>query len=421
MFAPALDAIVVGAGHAGLSISYHLKDLNLNHLVLEKGIIGDTWHKQRWDTFKLNTPNRWNLLPGQENMFPDSGGFCSASEFAAFLEGYSSKFQLPVIENCEVVSVECVAGSKIFSVNVSENGTAKNYQCKQIVVASGGQNIKSIPSFARNISQEIVQLHTSEYRNASALPDGAILVIGSAQSGVQIAEDLITRDRKVFISTSQVPRVPRRYRGKDIVDWLVLSGFYDLRTIDVTDPLILKMKQPQVSTVGLLGHTLSLQGLARNGAVILGKTENTDGADVFLQPNATTNIIFADEFSKKIKRMIDDYIQKSQLAAPAPEEDPDDDPVESASFASDSISLNLKENNITSIIWATGFAGDFSYLKLPVFNGHGTPSHKNGISDIEGLYFLGLPWLRKRKSGIILGIEEDARFMARQIVAKHQC
>ena len=421
MYASALDAIVVGAGHAGLSISYHLKDLHLNHLVLEKGSIGDTWHNQRWDTFKLNTPNKWNLLPGQENMFQDSEGFCPASEFAAFLEGYSSKFQLPVIENCEVVSVEYVPGSKIFSVHVSENGTAKNYKCKQIVVASGGQNIKSIPSFARNISQEIVQLHTSEYRNSYALPDGAILVIGSAQSGVQIAEDLITRDRKVFISTSQVPRVPRRYRGKDIVDWLVLSGFYDLQTVDVTDPLILRMKQPQVSTVGLQGHTLSLQGLARNGAVILGKTENTDGADISLQPNATTNIRFADEFSKKIKLMIDDYIQKSQLDAPPPEEDPDDNPVEAVSFASDSTSLNLKENNITSIIWATGFTGDFSYLKLPVFNSNGTPSHKNGISDIEGLYFLGLPWLRKRKSGIILGIEEDARFMARQISAKHQC
>ena len=416
MYASSLDAIVVGAGHAGLSISYHLKDLHLNHLVLEKGRIGDTWHNQRWDTFKLNTPNKWNLLPGQENMFPDSEGFCSASEFAAFLEGYSSKFQLPVIENCEVVSVEGVTGSKIFSVYVSENGTAKNYQCKQIVVASGGQNIKSIPSFFRNISPEIVQLHTSEYRNAHALPDGAILVIGSAQSGVQIAEDLIAGDRKVFISTSQVPRVPRRYRGKDIVDWLVLSGFYDLRTIDVTDPLILKMKQPQVSTVGLQGHTLSLQGLARNGAVILGKTENTDGTDIFLQPNAMTNIRFADEFSKKIKLMIDDYIQKSQLYAPPPEKDPDDVPFESGSFASDSISLNLKENNITSIIWATGFTGDFSYLKLPVFNGNRMPGHNNGISNTEGLYFLGLPWLRKRKSGIILGIEEDTIFMAEQIL-----
>jgi len=200
------------------------------------------------------------------------------------------------------------------------------------------------------------------------------------------------------------------------VDWLVLSGFYDLQTIDVTDPLILKMKQPQVSTVGLQGHTLSLQGLARDGAVILGKTENTDGVTIFLRPNAVTNIRFADEFSKKMKLMIDDYIQKSQLYAPPPEEDPDDDPVKAASFASDSTSLKLKEYNITSIIWATGFVGDFSYLKLPVFNGNGMLSHNNGISEINELYFLGLPWLRKRKSGIILGIEEDAIFITKQIL-----
>jgi putative flavoprotein involved in K+ transport len=410
-----LDVIVVGAGHAGLSISYHLKDLHLSHLLLEKGRIADTWHNQRWDSFKLNTPNKWNLLPGQENIFPDSEGLCSSSEYASFLEMYSAKFHLPVIENCEVLSVERVNPSKKFSVHVSENGTAKNYLCSQIVVASGALNIKSIPSFVWNISPEIVQLHTSEYRNPSALPSGAVLVIGSAQSGAQIAEDLIIGNRKVFISTSQVPRFPRRYRGRDIVDWLLMSGFYDLQTADVTDPLILKMKQPQISTVGLQGHTLSLQGLARNGAVILGKTEDADGYAIMLQSNAAASIRFADEFSKKIKLMIDDYIQKSQLYAPPPEEDPDDYPDEAASFASDLTYLNFKENNITSIIWATGFVGDFSYLKLPVFNDNGTLRQNNGISEIDGLYFLGMPWLRKRKSGIILGIEEDALFIANQI------
>ena len=418
MISSVFDVIVVGAGHAGLSISYYLKHLNLDHLVLEKGKIGNSWLNQRWDSFKLNTPNKWNLLPGQENIFPDPEGLCSAPEFAAFLEKYSAEFQLPVIENCEILSVECVPGSKEFFVHVSENGTARKYRSRQIVVASGAQNKENIPSYVRNISPGIVQLHASVYRNASALPDGAILVIGSAQSGVQIAEDLILAGREVFISTSQVPRVPRRYRGKDIVDWLVVSGFYDLQTQDVADPGILKIKQPQVSTHGPHGHTLSLQGLARNGAVILGRTENIDGSAIFFRPDASANIRFADEFSKRIKLMIDEYIRKSQLNAPLPEEDSDDYPVEGNSFGSDLTTLNLKERNITTIIWATGFKGTFSYLKLPVFNGNGMPGHNNGISDVEGLYFLGLPWLRKRKSGIILGIEEDALFMSRQIV-KH--
>jgi putative flavoprotein involved in K+ transport len=327
---------------------------------------------------------------------------------------------LPVLENCEVLSVEKVPGSSDFSICVSENNSYGFYRSKQIVVASGAQNKKRMPSYAKNIPPEIFQVHTGEYRNDSLLPDGAVLVVGSAQSGMQITEDLISRGRKVFISTSQVSRVPRRYRGKDIVDWLVLTGFYDMQTIDVTDPRLLAMKQPQVSTVGLRGHTLSLQALARNGAVILGKTEVADADTFFLQPDAAAHIKFADESSKKIKEMINEYIQKSNLYAPPPEEDPDDDPDETASCASSVTSINLKENNITSVIWTTGFVGDFSYLKLPVFDDSGILKHHNGISDIEGLYFLGFPWLRKRKSGIIMGIREDAELTAEKLLTRYR-
>ena len=417
MNASTLDVIVIGAGHAGLSISYHLKKLHLNHVVFEKDRIGYTWRNERWNSFKLNTPNKINLLPGQENVFSDPEGFCSASDFISFLEGYSRTFQLPVIENCKVLSVESIPDSKDFSVYVSQNDSERNYRSKQIVVASGAQNIKNIPSFAKNISHEILQLHTSEYRNASLLPDGAVLIVGSAQSGIQIAEDLINMGRKVFISTSQVSRVPRRYRGKDITDWLILTGFFDVRTIDVTDPQMITMKQPQVSTFGIRGHTISLQSLARNGAIILGKTEFADATTVFLQPDSESHIRYADESSKKVKEMINEYIQKSQLNSPQPEEDPADKPDETTASASTITTLNLIENKITSIIWTTGFTGDFSYLKLPVFNGNGIPKHHGGISDIEGLYFLGLPWLRKRKSGIILGIREDSEFLAETILA----
>jgi putative flavoprotein involved in K+ transport len=413
-----LDVIVIGAGHAGLSISYHLKKLNLNHVVFEQGKIGDSWRNQRWDSFKLNTANKVNLLPGQEYITSDEEGFSSASEFVSSLEDYSRTFHLPVFENCEVLSVERIPDSKDFAVCVSENGSAKFYRGKQIVVASGALNKKNIPSFAEILSPEVHQLHASEYRNAALLPDGAVLVVGSAQSGIQIAEDLIACAKKVFISTSQVVRVPRRYRGKDIVDWLILTGFYDMRTTDVTDPQILTMKQPQVSNVGLRGHTLSLQALARNGAIILGKTEFVDSTTVFLQHDAATHIKFADESSKKMKEMIDHYIKRSHLYAPTPEEDFADEPDEKASCASDVTSLNLIENNITSIIWTTGFVGNFSYLKIPIFNEDKTLKHHDGISDTEGLYFLGLPWLRKRKSGIILGIREDAEFIAWKLFAQ---
>ena len=417
MNAPVLDVIVIGAGHAGLSISYYLKKFHINHLVFEKGRIGDTWRNQRWDSFKLNTPNKVNLLPGPENVFSDDEGFCSSMEYVSFLESYSRKFHLPVVENSRVLSVKAISDLPDFSVYVSENGSLSYYRSKQIVVASGAQNIKLIQSYSKNVSNEIFQLHTSEYKNASVLPEGSVLVIGSAQSGIQVAEDLIGKGRKVYISTSQVPRVPRRYRGKDIVEWMILNGFFDLQTADVTDPQIFNMKQPQVSNAGLRGRTISLQSLARNGAVILGKTENIDGYNVFLQPNAAMHVQFADESSKKMKDMIDDYISKSNLYAPPPEEDFDDVPDVNASCASNVISLNLIENNITSVIWATAVTGDFSYLMLPVFDDSGILKHQNGISVIDGLYLIGLPWLRKRKSGIILGIREDAEFIADKILA----
>lgn len=413
-----LDVIVIGAGHAGLSISYFLKNLNLNYLVFEKGYIGDTWRNQRWDSFKFNTPIKVNLLPGQENTLTESEGFWSAREFVSLLEDYSETFKLHVLENSEVLSVERIPGIKAFSVCVSENGSPKYYRCRQVVVASGAQNKKSIPSFANKISKKIFQLHAGDYKKASMLPDGASLVVGSAQSGVQIAEDLIDNGKNVFISTSLVGRVPRRYRGKDIVDWLIRTGFYDAQTINFDDHQILA-KFPQISGVGYRGHTVSLQALARKGAVILGKTENTDSVNFYLQPDAANHVNFADESSKKTKKMIDEYIDKSQLNAPPPEDDIADIPDESAECASDITSLNLKENNITSIIWTTGFGGDFSYLKLPIVNSAGKLKHLEGISDIEGLYFLGLPWLRKRKSGIILGILEDAEFIAHELLTHH--
>jgi putative flavoprotein involved in K+ transport len=417
MNASLVDVIVIGAGHAGLSISYHLKELHLDHIVFEQGKIGDSWRNQRWDSFRLNTPNKFNLLPGQENVFSDTEGFSSASDFVYLLENYCRKFDLPVIENARVLSVEYVSGSKNFSVYVFENGSARYYLSKQIVIASGGQNRKNIPSFAKNISEEVLQLHTCEYRNASLLPEGAVLIVGSAQSGVQIAEDLIESGRRVFISTSEVARVPRRYRGKDIVDWLMLTGFNDVRTKDVVDHQILTMKQPQASGVGIRGHTVSLQSLAQKGVVILGKIETINATRVIIQPNAAVHVKFADEFSRKIKVMIDEFVQKSGLQAPLAEEDIDDQPDETGECASSIASLDLQGTHINSIIWTTGFKGDFSYLKLPFFNDYGMLKHADGISDIEGLYFLGLPWLRKRKSGIILGIKEDSEFIAEKLFA----
>lgn len=411
-----LDVIVVGAGHAGLCISYYLTKHGIKHIVLEQGRIGETWRSQRWDSFKLNSANKLSLLPEQPTYFNDPDAFSFAHEFALSLENYVKQLRLSVKEYCKVIEVKKDVEQPLFNVTVSEGSEEKTYRCKQIVIASGGQNTVSIPAFAQNIANDVVQLHTSEYKNSGQLADGNVLVVGSAQSGTQIAEDLVKAGKKVFLCTGKVGRIPRRYRGKDIFDWLVEIGFYDTYTDDITDPALLKIKNAQVSGSGERGKTCSLQSLARSGVVILGKAASADANTIFLQPSAPLYVRYADEFSLKIKTLIDDYIEENTIAAPLPEIDLDDSPDENASCASDTTQFNLEENGIKSILWATGFGGDFTYLKLPVLNEEGSPMHRNGVSDVKGLYFIGLPWLRKRKSAIIMGISDDAEFIVNQIL-----
>ncbi len=412
-----LDVAVIGAGHAGLSISYCLKQHALNHMVFERGRIGEAWLSQRWDSFVMNTANKKNVLPGQTYIGNAPDGFGTAIEFVDSLKAYAREFQLPVVENAQVISVTKPDGEKYFTISVSEKGTVKNYQSKQVIVSSGSQNEKRIPSFANNISSGILQLHTSEYRSAAQLPEGAVLVIGSAQSGCQIAEDLAEQRTKVYLSTSMVARIPRRYRGKDIVDWLTSMGFFNVQTETVTDPNVLGMKVPLLSGIGELGHTLSYQLLSKKGVTILGKMENADADNLFFAANASEHIKFGDGFSQKAKGMVDDYILKNQISAPVPEVDIADLPDTGGTCASSITSLNLKEHNITAIVWTTGFNGDFSYLKLPIsFANDGNPKHTNGCSDFKGLYFLGLPWLRTRKSSMIFGINDDSAFIADAVV-----
>jgi putative flavoprotein involved in K+ transport len=410
-----LDVIVVGAGHAGLSISYYLKQLGLSHLVFERGKVGDSWSNQRWDSFRLNTPNRVNLLPGLENKFQDGDGYCSASDFVNLLDSYRATFNLPVIENCEVVAIKKKSGSQEFSVQVIENNLDKIYTCRKVVVASGGQNKPYIPFFSSEVNPQITQLHAAGYRNESLLPPGAVFVVGSAQSGVQIAEDLLLAGRHVFLSTSKVGRACRRYRGRDIVDWLLLTGYFDVRTSEIPLQQIRQERQPQISGTGIRGHTLSLQLLAKMGAVILGKAENADTENIYLQTNAAENIRFADAVSAKIKNMVDGYIKNLNLDAEPSEEDIPDLPDDAAVSSSSLSTVNFRENNIRSIIWASGFTGEYNYLKLPALDNSGRLLHNEGISEIEGLYFLGIPWLRKRKSAIICGIAEDAEFIAERV------
>ena len=405
----ALDVAVIGGGHAGLATSYLLANAGIRHVVFEKGRIGETWRTQRWESFTFNSPNRFNTLPGDTYRGSNPDGFDTAAGFVSYLEGYASRNHLPVEENTRVASV--VRSSHAYHLTVESGGSAKRYVSNQVVIASGSMNALKPPSFAAAIPSKIRQFHAGNYKSPAELPKGAVLVVGSAQSGLQLAEDLLEAGRRVYLSTSAVGRVPRRYRGKDILEWLVESGFYDAKTEDVTDPKILDLKQPQVSGVGPHGHTISLQSLAARGAVIVGKAIGAKSGVMELLPNAAEHVRFSDEFSARVKIMIEQYIAENHLDPPAPELDPADEPDVNASCTSSATSVDLKKEGITSIVWATGFTGNFSYLKGHPFDGTGTPVHRNGIANFPGLYVVGIPWLRKRKSGIVWGVNEDAPFI----------
>lgn len=413
MTKPAFDVVVIGAGQAGLGVSCCLQQHGMHHIVLERGKIGETWRTQRWDSFALNSPNWLNMLPGDTYRGANPHGFDSAPAFVRYLQGYANRYRLPVQEHARVVSVE--RNDSAYRVTASVRGTTRTYGCRQVVVASGAMNEQKIPRFAKAVPTNVRQFHAGEYRAPAQLPDGAVLVVGGAQSGLQIAEDITAAGKRVHLSTSAVGRVPRRYRGKDILEWHLKVGILDVKTEAVTDPQEIEMKLPQISGVGPLGHTLSLQSLSQKGAGIIGKIESIDGTVVHLRPNAAEHVRFGDEVSRKTKAMIEKFIAENSLDVPPPEPDPADEPDTGAASASSVTSLDLKREDIRSIIWATGFSADFTCLNGHGVDGNGKPAHCNGISNVSGLYFVGLPWLRKRKSGIIYGVAEDAAFVAENV------
>jgi putative flavoprotein involved in K+ transport len=413
-----LDAAVVGAGQAGLGVSYFLQRDGRKHVVFERGRVGETWLSQRWDSFQLNTPNFMNALPGLPYQGPESDGFWRRDELVAYFQDYVEQFQLPVRTGVSVLSLEQAEDKNYFTVKIKTDGGAdETVMCRSVVVASGMQLVPKIPAFQNKIPGNITQLHTADYRNPGALPPGAVVVVGSAQSGCQIVEDLLSAGREVYLCTGKAGRVPRRYRGRDILGWFIEVKILDVTYASLEDKSASLVPQPQVSGVGRYGHTISLQGLARRGAFILGRLHDVEDGTLILGDEAAANVRHGDEISQRFKDDIDAYIEENGIKSPPHEDDPDDTPDPEAECVSRLRRLNLHDAGISTVIWSTGFTGDLSWIHLPVTDHDGMPIHQGGISPVHGLYFIGFPWLSKRKSGIVYGIEEDAQYIA-SLIAK---
>jgi len=409
-----IDTVIIGAGQAGLGVSYFLQRDDRNHIVFERGRIGESWLSQRWDSFKLNTLNLMNALPGLPYDGPEPDGFRPPDEQVSYFQRYVEHFKLPVRTGITVISVERTANEELFIVKTSTDGQSEeSVLSHSIVIASGVLQTPKFPLTSSRIPNDITQLHTANYRNAAALPPGAVVIVGCGQSGCQIAEDLLSAGRTVYLCTSKVGRAPRRYRGRDLLEWWVDMKFLDVTYASLEDKAISRAAQPQISGLGRHGRSISLQQLARQGVVILGRLLDSEGSTLVLSDDAVAHVRFADESSQRFKDAIDAYLAKAGITPPPPlEDDPADIPDPLAECVSPLRSLDLREAKVSTIIWATGFTADFSWIRLPVLDTDGKPIHQRGISPVRGLYFIGLPWLNSRKSGIIYGIEEDALYIA---------
>lgn len=403
-----IDTVIVGGGQAGLAISYYLRQQAREHVVLERApAVVNAWRNQRWDSFTLVTPNFQVRMPGAEYKGNNPYGFMSRAEVIKYFDDYVNRFELPVHCGVEVLSVEKTGGG--YFVRASEG----DYTAENIVIATGLYQSPRIPEFSSKIPAEILQIHSMEYKNPSSLPDGAVLVVGTGQSGAQIAEDLYQSGRKVYLSIGSAGRVPRRYRGRDINDWFTHIGMFDTKVEELKSPQAKFAPHPQISGKNG-GESLNLHRFARDGVVLLGHLRDDHEGRLFIAPDLKETLAKVDQFEADSLKMVDEYIVRQGLSAPV-----ETVPQLRDGYQQEVITeLDLKALGISTVIWATGYAFDFSLVKLPVVDADGYPIQNRGVTKYEGLYFLGMPWLHSRRSGILFGVGDDAGYLAEHIAAR---
>lgn len=399
---------VIGGGQAGLSMSWYLTQSGIDHVVFEKERAGHAWRAERWDSFCLVTPNWQCQLPGFPYQGPEPHGFMLRDEIVAYIDAFVASFDPPLREGVKVRHLRGDA-QRGFMLDATDGV----HCAEQVVIATGGYQDPVIPRCAERIPADIAQLHSSIYRNPGSLPEGAILVVGSGQSGCQIAEDLHIAGRKVHLCVGEAPRVSRRYRGKDVVEWLHLMGYYDLPVHEHPLREGVRDKTNHYVTGRDGGRDIDLRQRALEGMELYGRLLDVAGDRLILDDDLSLCLDQADQVSESIKTSIDGFIAKKTIAAAEearyqpvwkpPRERPE---------------LDYRAAGITSIVWCIGFRTDYSWIDLPLFNGRGQPSHVRGMTPLPGAYFLGLPWLYTWGSGRFSGVARDAEYLAEHIKAR---
>ncbi|MBB5445061.1 MULTISPECIES: NAD(P)/FAD-dependent oxidoreductase [unclassified Paraburkholderia] len=404
-----IDTLVIGAGQAGVAMSEHLSKLGVPHLVLERDRIAERWRTCRWDSLVANGPAWHDRFPNMEFEGLDPDGFAAKDQVADYFEAYARKFDAPIRTGVEVTSVERLKGRAGFAVATSD-GTI---EARRVVVATGPFQRPVIPPIAPQ-DVELTQLHSAHYRNPAQLPEGAVLVVGAGSSGVQIADELQRAGRKVYLSVGAHDRPPRAYRGRDFCWWLGVLGEWDK---EVAVP---GREHVTIAVSGAYGgQTIDFRRLAHQGMTLVGTTKSFANGVATFEQDLAANLKRGDENLMSLLDAADDYVERNGVDLP---EDPDARliPPDPECVTHPLPELDLQKAGVSTIIWATGYAVDFSWLHVNAFDDKGKPQHQRGVSKEPGVYFLGLPWLSRRASSFIWGVWHDAKHIADHIVTQRK-
>ena len=399
-----VDTLVVGAGQAGVAMSEHLSNCGVPHLILERHRIAERWRTERWDSLVANGPAWHDRFPGMEFTDFDADAFAPKERVADYFVDYAAKIDAPIRCGVEVTEVRRNLGRPGFRVATSEGVIEAN----SVVAATGPFQKPIIPPLVPDTAG-IMQIHSSAYRNPEQLPEGAVLVVGAGSSGAQIADELLRSGKSVYLSIGPHDLPPRRYRGRDFVWWLGVLGKWDVPALEPgTEHVTIAVSGAHG------GHTVDFRRLAGQGMTLVGRTESCKDGVMRFAPDLAQNIARGNANTLSVLDEADAYVARNGLDLP--EEPAAREVGADPQCVTDPIlELNLAEAGITSIIWATGFALDYSWLQVDAFDEEGKPKHQRGVSAEPGIYFLGLPWLSRRGSSFIWGVWHDARYLADQI------